>query len=594
MKKLTHEEASNILCASQTIQVMLADISEERFQETIKNIRNSIFLQDRFSLKILLSSIKTIMLARPLKIKFYLSILAEFLDKICSFFTSHDLLHFFSKFPFVQVFLYENQAIDINTILSESKYNKSLFRLFFFEIQEHDKNLMNEYSNINEIKDSFINEYNNSDFKIIEELHKKNRALGCNETILAQTIRDDDLESFQNIITQNNIDLNSQIKHSHYEFVKFINYKDNMPTLVEYSAFFGSINIFKYLYIQSNSVILPPMTGRYAVAGGNSEIISLCIERGFDLSKNCMNVAIAFHRYKVCEFLNSSVGQPYRIKHFMRTIKFYNINCFFTVLPIFISNPNITDKFGDWTLLHCACNNGNLDMVQFIISLPGVDKEKVVHPEIMDDNSLNSFNGASILHSTSYKGHLDILRYLLEVEKMNLDVFDNNQKHAIHFAAINNKIDVLRYLIEERKVNSNLKDKYGQTILHIAVNFNHIQLVEAILNLKTQFIIDINAQTVKGKTPLFIAAKRNSNKILKILVEKGAAVDMRYKNGYNLLHYACECCKRETIKYIISIPGIDLNARDNQGRTPYMVAFHEERRKVVKFLREVDGIDKTI
>ena len=85
MKKLTHEEASNILCASQTIQVMLADISEERFQETIKNIRNSIFLQDRFSLKILLSSIKTIMLARPLKIKFYLSILAEFLDKICSF-----------------------------------------------------------------------------------------------------------------------------------------------------------------------------------------------------------------------------------------------------------------------------------------------------------------------------------------------------------------------------------------------------------------------------------------------------------------------------------------------------------------------------
>ena len=74
---------------------------------------------------------------------------------------------------------------------------------------------------------------------------------------------------------------------------------------------------------------------------------------------------------------------------------------------------------------------------------------------------------------------------------MNLDVFDNNQKHAIHFAAINNKIDVLRYLIEERKVNSNLKDKYGQTILHIAVNFNHIQLVEAILNLKTQFIIDI-------------------------------------------------------------------------------------------------------
>ena len=67
-------------------------------------------------------------------------------------------------------------------------------------------------------------------------------------------IRDDNVVEFITYVNKNNISLNSMIQTSIYETNSFLLKKqsvlrrnDDGVTLIEYAAFFGSIQIFQYL-----------------------------------------------------------------------------------------------------------------------------------------------------------------------------------------------------------------------------------------------------------------------------------------------------------------------------------------------------------
>ena len=52
-------------------------------------------------------------------------------------------------------------------------------------------------------------------------------------------------------------------------------------TLIEYAAFFGSIQIFNYLKL--NKISLTPSLWKYAIHGNNAEIIQILEENHFQL-----------------------------------------------------------------------------------------------------------------------------------------------------------------------------------------------------------------------------------------------------------------------------------------------------------------------
>ena len=82
-------------------------------------------------------------------------------------------------------------------------------------------------------------------------------------------IQNDSVIDFISYIEKNNISLLSTIPSSIYETNLFLFNKN--PTLIEYAAFYGSIQIFKYLYNKkveiNNSIWL------YSIHGKNADII---------------------------------------------------------------------------------------------------------------------------------------------------------------------------------------------------------------------------------------------------------------------------------------------------------------------------------
>ena len=91
------------------------------------------------------------------------------------------------------------------------------------------------------------------------------RKIGENDDALCKIIRNDEIVTFIQFIQKEKISLQSKITKSIYENNPLL--LENSLTLIEYSAFYGSINIFKYLL--NNGVELTQSIWLYSIHGEN-------------------------------------------------------------------------------------------------------------------------------------------------------------------------------------------------------------------------------------------------------------------------------------------------------------------------------------
>lgn len=93
----------------------------------------------------------------------------------------------------------------------------------------------------------------------------------------------------------------------------------------------------------------------------------------------------------------------------------------------------------------------------------------------------------------------------------------------------------------------------------------------------------INEGDMHGFTPLLFASSHGSLDCLKLLVEKGAAVNKSGNCGRLPLHYAACNGHTECIEVLLNYEA-DINARDDVGMTPLMYAANHEFIECVELL----------
>ena len=104
-------------------------------------------------------------------------------------------------------------------------------------------------------------------------------------------------------MNKTNFSLNSRIENSLYETNSFL-LKRNETTLIEYAAFFGSIQIFQYL--RQNDVDLKPSLWLYAIHSKNAELIHILeeyVDPPEQSFKNCIIEAIKCHHIEIANYI---------------------------------------------------------------------------------------------------------------------------------------------------------------------------------------------------------------------------------------------------------------------------------------------------
>ena len=169
--------------------------------------------------------------------------------------------------------------------------------------------------------------------EINDEFYIKRR-IGENDDYICQLIRKDSIKEFLIYINKNNYSINNKINTSCFETNQLL--IEKQVNLIEYAAFFGSIQIFKYLHL--NGIDITPSLMSFAIHGKNIEIIHLIEERFTkDISYyDCFKESIKCHHNDFANYFMNNYLDYGKIEKsfdiFINCLKYHNfvfLNTFF-------------------------------------------------------------------------------------------------------------------------------------------------------------------------------------------------------------------------------------------------------------------------
>ncbi|MEO1376511.1 MAG: ankyrin repeat domain-containing protein, partial [Cyanobacteria bacterium J06635_10] len=222
------------------------------------------------------------------------------------------------------------------------------------------------------------------------------------------------------------------------------------------------------------------------------------------------------------------------------------------------------------SLLVCAIKQNSQSAAELLIS-------KGANP----DSALHRVNSVDWVQFLIAKG--------ADVNRINFEY-----QTPLHYAAINYQKEIVEVLLSHQ-ANVNAKDKFGNTPLHLISQINqktrknldikslinnqfdfnaqNEKIRLAIVKLLVKKGADIELKNNRGYNPLHLAAKEHHKYIIEYLIKKGAKIDERAaSNAKTPLILAAEGFSNIHIIQLMIENGANVNAKDKHGETPLHIA----------------------
>lgn len=283
------------------------EAQREDFEKLIIFLDNQEIRENKYELKMLLyllSNIGDYHYRFPSMYTKIEQIISNYKKEITKGISKTDIFKIFNKNKLMLLFLFEEDLITPDEKIA-----------FLFTTDEYKMNFYPHYF-LKEFKsffdEKFIKKINSETNKIFEhkeisektpEAFERNRKNGVNEDILCQLIRNDSLQQFKSYLKRMHMPQSCVIKLSIFESNPFLSAKK--VSLIEYAAFHGSIEIFKYL--KENQIELTPNLWIFAVHSQNIKLIQFLEENDVKPPNNsfddCLVEAIKCHHFDMTKYI---------------------------------------------------------------------------------------------------------------------------------------------------------------------------------------------------------------------------------------------------------------------------------------------------
>ncbi|KAK8836939.1 hypothetical protein M9Y10_036970 [Tritrichomonas musculus] len=305
----------------------------EHFKEIIRHIEKNEYQEKTKEFKSILYLISQISANHHRGPGFFRKIegiLSHYSEYIKRSFPKQELMKIFKKSPRILHFLFSKNIIAIDDsvvdLLLEEREHEFLVRTYGSEREpyyisakeKHDRKMriFRNYkyyffkdisSNLDEeTRQKIEEELMSNDENIFSDFERKCET-GENDSYVSCLIRNDSVEEFVSYASQTNLRLDCRISESIFETNRFL--LENGATLIEYAAFFGSIQIFNYL--RMNEVALTPSLWLYSVHGNNADIIHILERNGFYLPEkaciDCLQESIKCHHNNIARYIEENL-----------------------------------------------------------------------------------------------------------------------------------------------------------------------------------------------------------------------------------------------------------------------------------------------
>ncbi|KAK8458526.1 hypothetical protein SEVIR_3G395100v4 [Setaria viridis] len=195
--------------------------------------------------------------------------------------------------------------------------------------------------------------------------------------------------------------------------------------------------------------------------------------------------------------------------------------------------------------------------------------------------------GRNALHFAAAKGHLEVCRFLVEESGFDVNSTTPHGRLPVHSAAAMGNESVLRYLLDHGG-DPAVPDCRRSVPLHDAVEEGHCEVVRLLLSKG----VDVDPINYVG-TPLHLAASKDQDLAVKILLEHGADPNRVVNHVFSPLFMAACCGQSLKCTKLLVEAGADVNFTCPWGPIILMEAVDDGLTEIVKFLLE-SGADPNI
>ena len=304
--------------------------------------------------------------------------LEYFKDDIKKYFLNSEIFSIFKSNKRILLFLIEEKILTVDEYFAKQiikyGYIKNDYPQYFApEI----KPFINEewFPKYNSNSKYYENKWVEDVKKELPDNFLELRKIGENDSYISKLIREDSVEDFIIYVNKNCISRNATINKSVYETNSFLlKNQFHLSRLIEYAAFFGSIQIFTFL--KNENVDLTSSLWLNAIHGKNADIIHILEENHVKLPstkkqkyRKCIIESIKCNHNEFANyFLNNFIQDKdeYSNDVIIKSLKYYDFS--------FLQNENINESsfcylcyFDYYSLVYILLNGRNIDVNTKII-----------------------------------------------------------------------------------------------------------------------------------------------------------------------------------------------------------------------------------
>lgn len=230
-----------------------------------------------------------------------------------------------------------------------------------------------------------------------------------------------------------------------------------------------------------------------------------------------------------------------------------------------------------WNALHWATKGGHVEIVRFLLELPG----------IFDVNTSAS-NGMTPLYIACHYNQMDVMRCLIESFNASVNGVEGSQLFPLYAACKHGHLQVVKYLL----LNTPCDRETSPSPIHIAAKYNHSDIVRF---LHETIGVPVDQPNRQGWTPIHCAARAGALDAVKYFVDKHGAefvttITTSTPHGatnsmnFTPVHLAAANDQYAMMRYFGFI-GADFNTTCLGGGTAEIMAEHSGHQWLAEWIR---------
>ncbi|XP_026380601.1 ankyrin repeat-containing protein At2g01680-like [Papaver somniferum] len=218
-------------------------------------------------------------------------------------------------------------------------------------------------------------------------------------------------------------------------------------------------------------------------------------------------------------------------------------------------NPlmGLTNDNGE-TSIYVAADNNLEDVFKYLIRFCDI---RIV--SIRSKLDLNAF------HVAAKRGHLGIVKELLNLWPELCNICDKSNTSPLYTAAVQDHLDVVNAILDADESCMRIVRKNGKTALHNTARYGYFRIVKALLDRDPEVV---SIKDKKGQTALHMAVKGQDPSVVEeLLIADLSILNARDKKGNTAVHMATRKCRPQIVCLLLSYLAVEVNAINNQKET---------------------------